>query len=142
MSADRQNGPTFDYRSHNNWSLTAAQVIAEMVEMAQQLKFDYDRGAKLKLRDDELAFYDAVCQNNSAVLELGDEVLKRIAQELVSVVRANTSVDWDKKEQVRALLRSKIRRLLTKYRYPPDKQEAAVQLVLQQAEVLVEQEVA
>ena len=88
------------------------------------------------LRDDELAFYDAVCQNDSAVMELGDEVLKRIAQELVDVVRANATVDWDKKEQVRASLRRHIRRLLTKYQYPPDKQEAAVQLVMQQAELL------
>jgi type I restriction enzyme R subunit len=63
-------------------------------------------------------------------------VLKRIAQELVTVVRENATVDWDKKEQVRALLRSRIRRLLTKYHYPPDRQEAAVRLVIEQAEVL------
>jgi type I restriction enzyme R subunit len=77
-----------------------------------------------------------VRQNDSAVLELGDEALKQIAQELVDLVRTNTSVDWDKKEQVRALLRSKIRRLLTKYRYPPDRQEPAVLLVMEQAERL------
>ncbi|MBA3311240.1 MAG: DUF3387 domain-containing protein, partial [Nocardioidaceae bacterium] len=87
------------------------------------------------LREDELAFYDAVCQNDSAVLQLGDETLKRIAHELVTVVRNNTSVDWDKREQVRALLRSRVRRLLTKYRYPPDKQESAIVLVMQQAEL-------
>ena len=69
-------------------------------------------------------------------MELGDEVLKHIAQELVDVVRVNATVDWDKKEQVRASLRRHIRRLLTKYKYPPDKQEAAVQLVMQQAEIL------
>jgi type I restriction enzyme R subunit len=69
-------------------------------------------------------------------MELGDEGLKKIAQELVEVVRSNATVDWDKKEQVRASLRRHIRRLLTKYRYPPDKQESAVQLVMQQAEVL------
>jgi len=107
-----------------------------MVAMAQQLKLEYDRGAKLGLRDDELAFYDAVCQNDSAVMELGDETLKQIAQELVSAVRQNTTVDWDKKEQVRALLRSRIKRLLVKYRYPPDKQEAAILLVMDQAERL------
>jgi type I restriction enzyme R subunit len=100
------------------------------------MKTEHGRGLTLGLRDDELAFYDAVCQNDSAVMELGDEVLKRIAQELVDVVRANATVDWDKKEQVRASLRRHIRRLLTKYRYPPDKQEAAVQLVMQQAELL------
>ncbi len=77
-----------------------------------------------------------MCQNDAAVLELGDATLKSIAHELVSVVRNNTSVDWDKREQVRALLRSKVRRLLTKYKYPPDKQESAIQLVMQQGELL------
>jgi type I restriction enzyme R subunit len=111
--------------AYNNRSLTAAEVIAEMVEMAQQLKFEYDRGARLGLRDDELAFYDAVCQNDWAVKELGDDTLKKIAQELVTAVRQNATVDWDKKEQVRASMRRHIRRLLVKYRYPPDKQEAS-----------------
>lgn len=123
-------------RSYNNRSLTAAEVVAELVALAKEMKTENDRGAALGLRDDELAFYDAVCQNDSAVMELGDEVLKRIAHELVDVVRANATVDWDKKEQVRASLRRHIRRLLTKYKYPPDKQEAAVQLVMQQAEML------
>jgi len=123
-------------RAYNNRSLTAAEVIAELVELAKQMRAEQERGSKLGLRDDELAFYDAVRQNDSAVLELGDDVLKRIAQELVAVVRESATVDWDKKEQVRALLRSKIRRLLTKYRYPPDKQEVAVQLVIEQAETL------
>jgi type I restriction enzyme R subunit len=123
-------------RAYNNRSLTAAEVIAELVELAKEMKTEHRRGVTLGLRDDELAFYDAVCQNDSAVMELGDEVLRKIAQELVEVVRSNTTVDWDKKEQVRASLRRHIRRLLTKYRYPPDKQEAAVQLVMQQAELL------
>ncbi len=122
--------------AYTNRSLTAAEVIAELVELAKQMKTEHDRGATLGLRDDELAFYDAVCQNDSAVMELGDDVLKKIAQELVDVVRANATVDWDKKEQVRASLRRHIRRLLTKHGYPPDKQEAAVQLVMQQAELM------
>jgi len=125
--------------AYNNRSLTAAEVISELVELAKELRAEQGRGPSLGLRDDELAFYDAVRQNDSAVLELGDEVLKRIAQELVEVVRANTSVDWDKKEQVRALLRSKVRRLLTKYHYPPDRQESAVILVMEQAERLAEE---
>jgi type I restriction enzyme R subunit len=123
-------------RAYNNRSLTAAEVIAELVELAKQMRAEQERGPKLGLRDDELAFYDAVRQNDSAVMELGDNVLKQIAQELVTVVRESATVDWDKKEQVRALLRSRIRRLLTKYHYPPDRQEAAVQLVIEQAEVL------
>lgn len=123
-------------KAYTNRSLTAAEVITEMVEMAQQLKLEFDRGAKLGLRNDELAFYDAVCQNDSAVVELGDETLKSIAQELVEAVRRNATVDWDKKEQVRASLRRHIRRLLVKYRYPPDKQEGAIALVMDQAERL------
>jgi len=125
--------------AYHNRSLTAAEVIAELVELARQIKHEHDRGAVLGLRDDELAFYDAVCQNDSAVLELGDEVLKRIAQELVEVVCRNTSVDWNKKEQVRARVRSQIKRLLMKYHYPPDKQESAIGLVTEQAERLAEE---
>jgi type I restriction enzyme R subunit len=123
-------------KAYTNRSLTAAEVIAEMVEMAQQLKLEFDRGAKLGLREDELAFYDAVCQNDSAVMELGDDILKKIAQELVDAVRRNTTVDWDKKEQVRASLRRNIKRLLVRYKYPPDKQQAAIVLVMDQAERL------
>ncbi len=123
-------------RAYTNRSLTAAEVIVELVEMAQQLKLEHDRGTQLGLRDDELAFYDAVCQNDSAVMEMGDDVLKAIAKELVDTVRRNTTVDWDKKEQVRALLRSRIKRLLVKYHYPPDKQESAILLVMDQAERL------
>jgi type I restriction enzyme R subunit len=122
--------------AYTNRSLTAAEVIAEMVELAKQLKFEFDRGAQLGLRDDELAFYDAVCQNDSAVMELGDEALKAIARELVEAVRRNATVDWDKKEQVRAMLRAQVRRLLKKYRYPPDKEESAIALVMDQAERL------
>jgi len=122
--------------AYTNRSLTAAEVIAEMVELAKQLKFEFDRGAQLGLRDDELAFYDAVCQNDSAVMELGDEILKEIARELVEAVRRNATVDWDKKEQVRAMLRAQVRRLLKKHRYPPDKEESAIALVMDQAERL------
>ena len=122
-------------RSYTNRSLDAAQVITELVELAKQMRAEHQRGARLGLRDDELAFYDAVCQNGSAVLELGDSTLKKIAHELVAVVRRNATVDWDKKEQVRASLRRHIRRLLTRYKYPPDKQEVAVLLVMRQAEL-------
>ena len=106
------------------------------------MRKERDRGATLGLRDDELAFYDAVCQNDSAVLELGDDTLKAIAHDLVAVVRRNATIDWDKKEQVRASLRRHIRRLLAKYKYPPDKQESAVSLVMQQAELFAAELVA
>jgi type I restriction enzyme, R subunit len=122
-------------RSYTNRSLDAAEIITELVALAKQMREERNRGVKLGLRDDELAFYDAVCQNDSAVLELGDETLKAIAHELVAVVRRNATIDWDKKEQVRASLRRHIRRLLARYKYPPDKQESAVLLVMQQAEL-------
>jgi type I restriction enzyme R subunit len=125
--------------AYTNRSLTAAEVIVALVQMAQELRLAYDRGAQLGLRDDELAFYDAVCQSDAAVLEMGDDVLKTIAKELVDTVRGNTTVDWDKREQVRALLRSRVRRLLIRYRYPPDKQESAIALVMDQAERLASQ---
>jgi type I restriction enzyme R subunit len=123
-------------KAYNNRSPTAAEVIAELAELAKEMKIEHERGGTLGPRDDELAFYDAVRQSDSAVMELGDDVLKQIAQELVTVVRENATVDWDKKEQVRALLRSRIRRHLSRYHYPPDRQEAAVALVIEQAEVL------
>jgi type I restriction enzyme, R subunit len=129
-------------RSYTNRSLDAAEIMAELVELAKQMRAEHGRGANLGLREDELSFYDAVCQNDSAALELDDDTLKAIARELVSIVRRNTTVDWDKKEQVRASLRRHIRRLLTKYKYPPDKQESAVLLVIQQAELIAAEQAA
>jgi type I restriction enzyme, R subunit len=112
------------------------KTLDDAVHQVRVMRAEHERGANLGLRDDELAFYDAVCQNDSAALELSDDTLKAIARELVSIVRRNTTVDWDKKEQVRASLRRHVRRLLTKYKYPPDKQESAVLLVIQQAELI------
>lgn len=128
--------------AYKNRSLTAAEVIAELVALAKELTKERARGEELGLRHDELAFYDAVRQNDSAVLELGDETLQVIARELVDVVRRNATVDWDRKEQVRANLRRNVRRLLARHHYPPDRQEAAVHLVMQQAEMLAREEAA
>jgi type I restriction enzyme R subunit len=127
---------------YQNRTLDAAQVVAELVELAKGLKAEGDRGAALGLNDDELAFYDAICTNDSAVLELGDDTLKKIAHELVAIVRRDAKTDWSVKEQVRAKLRSTIGRLLLTNGYPPDNQEAATQLVLEQAEVIAGQEAA
>jgi type I restriction enzyme R subunit len=126
-------------RRYTNRALTTAEIIGELVKLAKEMRAADARGAQLGLRDDELAFYDAVCQNEPAVLELGDEVLKLIAQELVKAVRESTSIDWNLKDSVRAGLRAKVRRLLTRYDYPPDKEERAIQLVLEQAELLAEE---
>jgi len=122
--------------SYTNRSLTTAQIIAELVELAKTMRDAKERGEVLGLRDDELAFYDAVVQNDSAVLELGDEVLKEIARKLVKTIQESATIDWNLKDSVRAAMRAKIKRLLTRYDYPPDKEAAAIELVLQQAELL------
>jgi type I restriction enzyme, R subunit len=127
---------------YQNHTLDAAAIVAELVALAQQLKAEHDRGEKIGLRDDELAFYDAICQNDSAVLEMGDDTLKQIARELVDSVRRNASIDWSRKEQVRARMRATIRRLLTRHGYPPDKQPAAIDLVMRQAELFASEAVA
>lgn len=127
---------------YQNRTIDAAQVVAELVELAQSLKSESDRGDKLGLNDDELAFYDAIRTNDSAVLEIGDETLKKIAHELLDIVRRDAKTDWNVKEQVRAKLRATIKRLLLKYGYPPDQEPAATQLVLEQAEVIATEEAA
>jgi type I restriction enzyme R subunit len=127
---------------YQNRTLDAAQVVAALVELAKSLQSEADRGAKLGLNEDELAFYDAIRTNDSAVLDLGDDTLKKIAHELVDIVRRDAKTDWNVKEQVRAKLRSAIRRLLLKYGYPPDMEETATQLVLEQAEVIAGEEAA
>ena len=123
-------------KKYQNQTIEAAQVIAELVELAKKIREEKERGGELNLTEDELAFYDALCDNESAVLELGDETLKMISQELVVMLRKNTTIDWTMKEQVRAKLRVYIKKLLNKYKYPPDKQELATKTVLEQAEVL------
>jgi type I restriction enzyme R subunit len=121
---------------YQNRMLDAAQVVAELVDLAESLKVEAHRGADLGLNDDELAFYDAIRTNSSAVLKLGDETLKKIAHELVEAVRKDAKTDWNVKEQVRAKLRSSIKRLLLKYEYPPDDAVAATDLVMEQAEAI------
>ena len=121
---------------YTNRSLTTAEIIAEMVELAKHLRDSHNRAAQLGLSDSEVAFYDAVVQNDSAVLQMGDETLKKIASELVKAVRESATIDWNLKDSVRAAMRAKIKRLLTRYDYPPDKEERAIDLVIQQAELL------
>lgn len=123
-------------RRYQNQTIEAAQVIAELVELAKKIRTEKERGGDLNLSEDEVAFYDALCDNESAVLELGDETLKKIAQELVVMLRRNTTIDWTLKDNVRAKLRVFVKKLLNKYKYPPDKQEQATKTVLEQAEVL------
>jgi len=123
-------------KKYQNQTIEAAQVIAELVELAKKIREEKNRGVDLNLTEDEVAFYDALCSNDSAVMGLGDDTLKKIAQELVVMLRKNTSIDWTLKETVRAKLRVYVKKLLNKYGYPPDKQEGATKTVLEQAEVL------
>jgi type I restriction enzyme R subunit len=125
-------------RRYQNRAIETVEVIEELIKLAKQMKDADKRGEKLGLTEDELAFYDALETNDSAVKVLGDQVLKTIARELVASVRKNVSIDWMVRENVRAGLRVIVKRILRKYGYPPDKQEKATQTVLEQAEVLSE----
>ena len=123
-------------RKYQNRAIQAAQVIEELIGLAKQMREAAGRGEQLKLSEDEVAFYDALEVNDSAVKVLGDETLRTIARELVETVRKNTTIDWTVRENVRAHLRVLVKRILRKYGYPPDKQEKATITVLEQAEVL------
>ena len=123
-------------RRYQNRTIEAAQVIAELIELAKQMREGQKRGQELGLTDDEVAFYDALEVNDSAVKELGDPVLKKIAQELVAHVRKSVTIDWTLRESARAQIRVLVRRILRKYGYPPDKQEKATLTVLEQAELI------
>ncbi|MHB2027147.1 MAG: type I restriction endonuclease subunit R [Elusimicrobiota bacterium] len=123
-------------RKYHNRAIEAAEVIEELIRLAKEMREADKRGENLGLSDDELAFYDALETNDSAVKVLGDDTLRGIAHELVETVRRNTTIDWTVKESVRAKLRTLVKRILLKHGYPPDKQEKATQTVLQQAELI------
>jgi type I restriction enzyme R subunit len=123
-------------KRYQNRSIETAQVMEELIQMAKKFKEAVSRGDDLGLNNDELAFYDALANNEESVRELGDETLKLIAHELAESLRKSTSVDWPVRESVRASLRLMVKRILRKYKYPPAQQEEAVQLVLEQAESL------
>lgn len=123
-------------RKYHNRAIETAQVIEELIQMAKEFQAALEREAALGLGQDEIAFYDALANNESAVRDLGDEVLKQIAIEITEKLRASTTVDWQVRESVRARLRILVRRCLQKWKYPPDQQADAVELVLRQAETL------
>ena len=123
-------------RRYQNRAIETAKVIEELIQLAKDMRAANARGEALKLSDDELAFYDALEVNDSAVKVLGEPTLAGIARELVATVKKNVTIDWTMRENVRAQLRVIVKRILRKYGYPPDKQEKATQLVLEQAEVL------
>jgi len=121
---------------YQNRTIEAAQVISELIKLAKEMREAQRRGEDLGLTEDEVAFYDALEVNDSAVKVLGDETLRTIAQELVTAVRRSVTIDWTMRENARAQIRVIVKRILRKHGYPPDKQEKATQTVLEQAEVL------
>jgi type I restriction enzyme R subunit len=123
---------------YQNRAIETAKVIEELIQLAKDMRQAGQRGEALGLTDDEVAFYDALETNDSAVKVLGDEALRAIARELVAAVRATVTIDWTVRENVRAQLRVLVKRILRKHGYPPDKQEKATQTVLEQAELLSE----
>ena len=123
---------------YTNQQITAADVIYELGRLAEDVRAENGRGTRFDppLSHDELAFYDAVCQNDSAVLARGTDVLARIARELVAVMRRDTRTDWTRRPEAQARLRASVKRLLRRHHYPPDKQKSAVELVIEQMETL------
>ncbi len=123
-------------KRYQNRAIEAAAVIEELIALAREMREADRRGEALGLTAEEVAFYDALEVNDSAVKILGDETLRAIAQELARAVRNNVTIDWTLRENVRAKMRVLVKRILRRYGYPPDKQEKATQTVLEQAEVL------
>ncbi len=123
-------------RKYQNRAIETAAVIEELIALAKEMRQAANRGQKLGLTEDEVAFYDALEVNDSAVKVLGDECLRLIAHELLATIRANVTIDWMAKESVRAKLRVMVKRILRKFGYPPDKQEQATRTVLEQAELI------
>jgi type I restriction enzyme R subunit len=123
-------------RAYTNKNIEAAEVIEELIELAKKMREEHDRGAKLNLTEDEIAFYDALADNESARQVLGDETLKTMARELVNTIRKNVTIDWTLRDSVQAKLRVLVKRTLRKYGYPPDKQQKATDTVLDQAKLL------
>lgn len=123
-------------RRYQARAIEAAQVIEELIALAKDMREADRRGEAIGLTEDEVAFYDALETNDSAVKVLGDETLRTIAQELLKTIRNNVTIDWTVRENVRAQMRVMIKRILRRYGYPPDKQARATELVLEQAEVL------
>ncbi len=129
-------------KRYTNRSVEAAQVVEELIELARKVREEKNRGKQQSLSDDELAFYDALGVNDSAVKILGDEILRKIALELTQMIRSSVTIDWTQKDSVQAEIRLKVKKILRKYNYPPDKQQKATQTVLEQAELIAKDWVA
>jgi type I restriction enzyme R subunit len=126
-------------KRYQNNLLTTAQVIEELIRMAKEIRDSDKRGEQFNLSNDELAFYDALANNKSAIDVLGNDKLRDLARVLVERVKSNTSIDWTIKESVRAKLKVIVKRLLRQYGYPPDLELLATENVLKQAELLADE---
>jgi len=122
--------------AYHNRAIATQEVIEELIKLAKEMDAATKRGADLGLTDDEVAFYDALAANESAVKAMGDDKLKVIAAELITQVRKSVTIDWTLRESARAKIKVMVKRILNKYGYPPDLQEEAVKTVLMQAELL------
>jgi type I restriction enzyme R subunit len=123
-------------RRYHNRAVDSVQVIEELIALANDISAANARSEELGLSSEELAFYDALAENGSAKALMGHEQLRLLAQVLVQTIRGSASIDWTRKESVRAKMRVEVRKLLARYGYPPDLQKAAVDLVIRQAEVV------
>jgi len=123
-------------KRYTNKSVEAAQVIEELIELARKVREEKSRGKQQEMTEDELGFYDALGVNDSAVQVLGNETLRKIALELTQMIRKSVTIDWTQRESVQAEIRLKVKKILRRYGYPPDKQEKATQIVLEQAELI------
>ncbi|MEX2193012.1 MAG: type I restriction endonuclease subunit R [Nitrosarchaeum sp.] len=123
-------------KKYTNRSVEAAQVIEELIDLARKVREEKSRGKKQNMNEDEIAFYDALEVNDSAVKVLGDDALRKIALELTQMIRNSVTIDWTQRESVQAEIRLKVKKILRKYGYPPDKEKKATETVLQQAEVI------
>ncbi len=123
-------------RKYHNRAIETAQVIEELIALAKEMEEDLAQADKLGLNSDEIAFYRALIQNESAVREMGDNNLRDLAKFITEQLRKSTSVDWQVRDSVRAKLRNLVRRALRKWKYPPDGADETIELCLRQAEVL------
>ena len=125
-------------KRYTNRNIEAAEAIEELIQLAKKFKEEQEKGKELGLNEAEVAFYDALAENESAVEVLGNEMLRDIALELVGMIRKSVRIDWTMRESIQAELRLKIKKILRRHGYPPDKQKRATELVLQQAHLVAE----
>lgn len=123
-------------KAYTNKSIEAAEVIQQLIELAKKMREEQKRGTQLDLTEEEVAFYDALADNESAREVLGDKTLRTMAREIVETIRKNVTIDWTLRDSVQAKLRVLVKRTLRKYGYPPDKQQKATETVLEQAKLL------